>query len=112
MSSSTRALSAVALTAALAVGATYVARARQRQLAEVTGTKWSPQMRLVRGAVGGALVAWGSRHRGAVGAVADLAGSALLLRSTTNRSLLYLARKLRQRSHEVRTAVEKGIADS
>lgn len=143
MSSITRSLSTVALSAGLAIGATYLfdptsgrdrriklgsqcastatrvanrARlARDRvggfvkhetvtthdgatvmpEVAQSQAT-WSPRTRIVRGVIGGTLVAWGSRHRGAFGALADATGSALILRSATNRPIPHLLRALKQ----------------
>lgn len=157
MSSFTRSLSTVALTAGLAIGATYLfdpASGRDRRIKlgsqcasaatkvanrarrtrdrvgnfvkreaaqvgqDVTDAvaahddatvvpevaqreSWSPRTRIVRGVIGGTLLAWGSRHRGTFGALADATGSALILRSATNRSLPRLIRSLKQlRSQE------------
>jgi uncharacterized membrane protein len=45
---------------------------------------WSPGARLVGGAVGGMIAAWGLYRRGTLGVVGAAAGSALLLRSGAN----------------------------
>jgi uncharacterized membrane protein len=78
-----------------------------REGANVPGDRegWSARERVIRGVVGGALIAWGSRHRGAFGAIADVAGGTMLLRSATNRSVLQMAREYRRRSHEAQIAL-------
>lgn len=48
---------------------------------------WSPTMRLVTGATGGALVLYGARRRGAVGPGLSLMGGALATRALTNLSV-------------------------
>jgi uncharacterized membrane protein len=54
---------------------------------ELLQENWSPAMRLLVGAAGGALALAGARRGGAIGAGLSLAGLALVSRSATNREL-------------------------
>ncbi|HVS02036.1 MAG TPA: SRPBCC family protein, partial [Thermoanaerobaculia bacterium] len=48
---------------------------------------WAPATRVLAGATGGALVAWGASHRRGVGIAAAICGGSLLIRSVTNTPL-------------------------
>lgn len=61
-------------------------RRRERRF-ELAQTNWSPAARLITGAAGAALVSYGARQRGIVGAVSSLAGAALFARAATNLEL-------------------------
>jgi uncharacterized membrane protein len=66
-------------------------RARIPRRFELMQENWSPAARFLSGISGGALVLFGARHRGVAGALSFVAGSALLLRSSTNIPLRRLA---------------------
>ena len=66
------------------VSALQGGRPRRPQRFHFLREYWSPAARLVGGAVGGTIAAWGLYRRGTLGVVGAAAGSALLIRSGAN----------------------------
>jgi uncharacterized membrane protein/osmotically-inducible protein OsmY len=57
---------------------------RDGETFELLQANWSPAVRLLAGAAGGALALYGARRKGAVGATVEMAGLGLLARGLTN----------------------------